>query len=47
MKGSLLANQVKVGSLHWNGRLFFTEDLDAPDGAGFGFMDEYPAVPDP
>lgn len=47
MKGSLLADQVKVGSFHCNGRFFFTEDLDAPDGAGFGFMDEYPAVSDP
>ena len=39
MKGSLLADQVKVGSFHCNGLFFFTEDLDAPDGAGFGFMD--------
>lgn len=47
MNGSLLAHQVKVGSLHCHGRLFFTEDLDTSDRARFGFMNKYPAVADP
>ena len=42
-----LADEVKVRSFDVSRRFFFTEDLNAADGARLGFMDEDPAVGDP